>query len=159
MNDKQRLQMLLVEVGPLLDNAAIVELDDLNNWLILLDDQLQLFAEYIPDQRRLYLSADVGDPPEEKRLEIYSMLLQFNLQWQESSGLRFAIDSPGGTVVQVFDVALDSLDATQLQSAIAGFLEMLIAWRKVVTTLEAEPSPETPDEHVPAQPPDAMLWA
>lgn len=151
-------ELILTEVGKLLDDAAIIELKELNGWLIVLDEQLQLFAEYLADQQLLYLSADVGDPPAERRLEVYEMLLQINLDWHESGGVRFGIDSPGGTVVQVVDIDLENLGATQLRSIIAGFLEMLVAWRRVVTAADAEPSvPEPLEDHMPMLPPDGTL--
>jgi hypothetical protein len=40
-----------------------------------------------------------------------------------------ALESPGGTIVQLFDTSVGDLDLTGLRNVVAGFVELARHWR------------------------------
>ena len=49
--------------------------------------------------------------------------------WPETGGIRMALESPGGTIVQLFETGVGDLDLTGLRNVVAGFVELARHWR------------------------------
>ena len=124
---------LMAQVGALMDLMSVVEAEDGAAWILAVDETLAVLAEYDMDSRKLILSAETAVAPEERRAEVYEMLLLFNAQWRDTGGVRMVLEVPGEPVVQVADIAADGLDLVGLQTALGNFIAKAAAWRTLVS--------------------------
>jgi len=132
MANMEQMHDLMIEIGPLMELAEVVEFDNGAAWSLAIDDDVAVLAEYDPEQGRLHLTGEVGAPPAERRTATYETLLLFNGHWQETGGVRMALDEPGGLVLQVVDITADGLNAAALQMIVGNFVEKLLVWRTVI---------------------------
>lgn len=128
----EQLRALLTELGPVLDLAEIYQKADANTWTLAAQDGTILFLELVPEDDRLWLSAEAGAPRDEDRARLYSLMLQYNAQWQTTGGARLALDAPDGAVVLACDVPASGLDLPRLCAAVGNFRDMLDGWRAIV---------------------------
>lgn len=142
MPDRAQVHALMTEIGPALELAEVTEIEGDNRWILVIRDGTVLFVDYDPEDQRLWLSADVGAPPPGDRLRLYELMLLYNAQWQQTGGVRLALDGPEGDVVQAYDLPLAGLDLHHLQQVVRNFGDMLEAWRKIVSTGAAAPRAE-----------------
>jgi hypothetical protein len=132
MADKAQLQTLMTEIGPALQLAEVTAFETANLWTLVLDEHRVLFVDYDPDDGRVWISAEVGTPPPGGRAQLYERLLQYNGQWQQTGGVRLALDGPDGDVVLAYDLPLEGLDLARLRLVIQGLVDKLDAWREIV---------------------------
>ena len=124
---------LMGQVGSLMDLMSVAEAEDGAAWILAVDETLALLAEYDADGRKLILSAETAVVPEERRVEVYEMLLLFNAQWRDTGGIRMVLEAPGEPVVQMADLAADGLDLVGLQTVLENFIAKALAWQKLVS--------------------------
>lgn len=134
MPDKAHIHALMTEIGPSLELAEVTEFDQDNLWVLVLRDDVVLFVDYVPEDQRLWLSAEVGVPSPADRFHLYELMLQYNARWQETGGVRLVLDGPEGGVVQAYDMPTVGLGLHHLQNVIRNFSDMLEGWRKIVAT-------------------------
>ena len=134
MDNFQHIHTIMSELGPLLELAEITEFTEEATWMLIVDEDTVLIADYDSAATRLYLSADVATPPDDKRTAIYEMLLQYNLSFRETGGMRMSLDGPGGMVVQSCDLWTHHLDLDVLQTVVVNFIEKLHIWREQVSS-------------------------
>ena len=70
--------------------------------------------------------------PQDQQLQLYDFLLQFNLAWANSGGVRMALDGTDGNVMQLHDVVLHRLDHDSLKDALTAFTATARAMRVAV---------------------------
>jgi hypothetical protein len=134
MPDKAHVHALMTEIGPALELAEVTEFEQDNLWTLVLRDGVVLFVDYEPEDQRLWLSADVCVPLPGDHLRLYELMLQYNARWQQTGGVRLALDGPEGSVVQAYDLPVAGLDLHRLQNVIRNFRDTLAGWRKIVAT-------------------------
>jgi hypothetical protein len=122
---------LFVEIGPLHELDQVSAFDDGESWAVVVAGQV-ITLELDALRNRLVLSAEVGQPPAGGLARVYEALLQYNLLWRDTSGVRMALDGPGGQVVQMYDLATDGLDASRLGLVVKDFAAVLAGWRELV---------------------------
>jgi hypothetical protein len=83
----------------------------------------------VETDERIMLSIELGRPPDASRQRIYELLLLYNHGWAETGGVRMALDSPGGTIVQLFETGAADLDLIGLRNVVTGFVELARHWR------------------------------
>lgn len=132
MDSFEHIRTMMSELGPMLKLAEVTEFSEEATWLLIVNEDTTLVADYDADEDRLYLSADVAAPPAEQRLEIYETLLQYNLGFRETGGMRMSLDGPGGTVVQSCDLLAHGLELDTLLTVVTNFTEKLFLWREQV---------------------------
>jgi hypothetical protein len=130
MPHSEHLNVLFDEIGPLLDASGIVQAGD-DTWLVVLDDarQTEVVLDLDQAQGKLTLSMDVAQVQSERRLQTYETLLMVNYLWAETGGVRFALDGPGGQLVQLFDLFVEALDAPRLMDVIVNFAASGNQWQ------------------------------
>ena len=129
----EAISELMSQVGPLTDMMSVVETEDGAAWILAVDETLAVLAEYDADSRKLILSAETAIAPEERRVEVYEMLLLFNAQWRDTGGVRMVLEAPGEPVLQMVDIAADGLDLVGLQTVLGNFIAKAVAWRELVS--------------------------
>ena len=144
MSERDQIRLLMAEIGPMLDLAEVYESADGNSWTLTNQDGGQIFVEFMPDDDRLWLSADVGTPRAEDCTRLYSLLLQYNARWRETGGVRLVLDAPEGTVVQAYDMPAAQLDVPKFVTVFANFATVLGGWRNIVSDAGSAPQVSDP---------------
>lgn len=142
MPDRAHVHALMSEIGPALELAEVEEFERQDLWVLTARDGVVLFVEYQADDGRLWLSAEVCEPPGE-RLALYGLLLLYNARWKETGGVRLALDGPDGSVVQAYDMPVAGLDLHRLTTAIRNFRDTLDGWRTIVAAGGRGKKPES----------------
>ena len=141
-HDRAPLHLMMEEIGPLLDLAAVAELEGGLAWELAVDEETVVGAEYDEEEDRLVLSAAIAQPPEEERLALYELFLVYNGQWDLTGGLRMSLEAPGGAVVQSLELALSEIDLARLATILQNFLDIRKGWLEIL----AEAGDHEPDE-------------
>lgn len=125
-------QLLVQELGPQTPEIDAVMQQDDTNWVLMLDDESAVSIEWAGNPSRLVLSANLGRPHEGSELSIYETLLSYNLLWQDTGGVRMAIDGPQGEVMLIYDLFDDHLTVTELQTVVLNLCSIANIWRDYV---------------------------
>ena len=133
MQTAERVRQVLTEVGPLLELEAVTEGEDSTTWLLAIDEQTVVFVELDEANDRLMLSTPLGEPPEARRAELLETLLAYNSLWTQTGGVRMALDAPGGSVAQMFELAVGDLDASRFAAIFVQFVDISAGWRAVIS--------------------------
>lgn len=156
MANTEYLQELMGKVGPLIDGIELIEQEGEDHWLIFFGE-MSLHIDNDPEGRKLVFWTDLGEPTEENRHDVYDALLAYNALWTETGGVRMAIDQPGGSVLQVFDLFTLDLDVSTLVTVVENLLEKAEYWKGLISESQVfadqplgESPPEEPDSMGPA---------
>ena len=117
------ISAMLAELGPELDFAAVSMFPGFQSWVIEadIDGDDAITLDYDEPSGKLYMRATLCPAPKEQQLHLYNFLLQVNLAWSDSGGVRMALDGTDGNVVQLSDVVLHRLDYDTLKTALTQF--------------------------------------
>ena len=129
MSDSESIRRVMEEVGPRDDEIfAVLQTGD-KSWAVRFE-HVDIEIELDADSERLMLSAEIGVPPEERRLSVYETLLIYNLLWSDTGGVRMALTEAGGSIVQMVDLHC-SVVTTELIAIVTHNLnERSLAWRE-----------------------------
>lgn len=125
-------QMLLQELGPVTPEIDAVMQQDESCWLLVLEDESSITVEWTGNPDRLVLSTALGRPSENAQLSVYETLLSYNLLWQDTGGVRMAIDGPNGDVILIYDLFDDHLLVADLQTVVLNLVSIASIWRDYV---------------------------
>lgn len=128
----EQIEILMAQVGPLLDPLAIDAFVEDRVWGIALEEDQLVFVKFNEKKNCLVFSIDLGQPPAGDRSLLYEILLQINFHWDATGGVRMGVNAPDGEVVQAFEIGADELDAARLSETLSSFAEVAVAWREVV---------------------------
>ena len=143
----EQIQHLMREIGPLVDAIDAIEQVGEQNWAIGFDEATWLTVDYNEQTDKLTLAIDCGPSPEQNRIKLYETLLTYNYLWEETGGLRMALDEPGGRVVLIFDVAVHGLDSATFATVVENMVTKSRLWQQSIQGVGSEsdpPSSETP---------------
>lgn len=155
MSSQDHLHTLMTEVGPRLNLLELTEFEDDASWRLLFDEQTLVMAEYVADEDRLVLSANIATPDANTpsdRLRIYEQLLQYNYHWELTGSVRMALEGPGGELVQLADLRVSGLDLETLTTALSGFQDKVQGWREALAATASRQAPDQPDNEPPVPP-------
>ena len=124
---------MIAELAALLDLDSVVEEEGRAAWLLRIDETHDLVVEYELDQDQLHFSAEVASVPLDRKEKVYEWLLLYNGCWQETGGMRMALEGPEGPVIQAATVAVSGLDLTTLHLVVSNFFEKLLVWEALLT--------------------------
>lgn len=125
-------QMIVQELGPQTTEIDAVLQQDESNWVLMLEDESAIIIEWASNPSRLVLSANLGRPGEGSQLPVYETLLSYNLLWQDTGGVRMAIDGPQGEVMLIYDLFDDHLTVADLQTVVLNLASIAGIWRDYV---------------------------
>ena len=128
-----RVDALMREIGPLLGLDQVTLYDSGREWALVVDERTVVYADYIEAGERLMLSIELGRPPEASRQRVYELLLLYNHAWPDTGGVRMALESEGGPIVQLFETDTADLDVSGLRNLLGGFIELARHWRGGIT--------------------------
>jgi hypothetical protein len=133
------LRETLAELGPLLGLAEVVEFATHNLWTLAFDDGDVVEVELDDVHQRVVFCMDVCDLPGEDLARHARTLLQANLLWRQTGGVRFALAEP--TVVQMFELPLDRADLSTLATALRNLHVNARLWRAILTAVPTAAAP------------------
>ena len=128
----EQLESLMTRLGPVLDPLGIVAFPDTKAWGLAIDEDTSILIDLSVDESKLVLSCELGVPPGGDRAALYELLLRHNYHWDQTGGVRLALDSPEGGIVQLADLAADGLDVPQLAGVVRVFADSARAWREII---------------------------
>lgn len=141
----ERVDAWMREIGPLLDLEQVTLYDSGREWALIVDEATVVYADYITDGERLMLSIELGRPPESSRHRVYELLLLYNHAWPDTGGVRMALESEGGSVVQLFETPTADLDPIGLRNLVGSFVELARHWRDGIARGSGDGLPPTDD--------------
>ena len=133
MSDIERFQVVMKELGPVLEPQMISQNSD-THWSIFYDDETFIELEYDPEGEKISLYSELGTPDNDKQLSTFKACLLYNFLWKDTGGVMLALDAPDGNIVLVYHMLVSEIDLPLLCSVIRNFAEKATVWRE---TLEA----------------------
>ena len=137
MSDLQNLDDLLTAVAELagLDEVIRVQEDQIV-WLLGIDDQDTVLAQWQQATRRMMFTLEIGPLPDRHCEHWLKEVLSYNLLWQQTGGARIGLLPPDNRLQLLFDVHAEQLGASQIVSVLDNLIQVANAWRN---TLNADP--------------------
>ena len=143
----EQIQHLMREIGPLVEEIETIEQHGEQSWAVGFDDETWLTVDYAPQTDKVTLAIDCGATAEQSRLKLYETLLTYNYLWEETGGVRMALDSPGGRVVLLLDLPIHGLAAGTFATVIKNVVEKARSWRKSIEGIGNEVDASTSQPH------------
>ena len=125
--------VLMAELGPAADLVAVAEYPGDGGWGLMVDDETIVDVELDPANAVLVLSADVCVLPEVRADHWCRLMLNFNDQWLDTGGFRLALSAANNVVSQSLILPAAGLEPALLRQRLARFVEVLGAWREMLT--------------------------
>ena len=132
MANSERISGLMAELGPILELRGILEVNDMDRWVLDLDGEHAVVVEYRPSDDRLFFTGEIGIPVPEVRTVIYELLLAYNAMWRDTGGIRMAVNGEDGAVVQIADMAATDLDVPALGTVVENFIGKMVEWTDII---------------------------
>lgn len=118
----------MVEIGPLLQLAEVVEFPEQHLWTLVTDDGAVVELELDDEQQRVVLATDVCELSPEDVTRHCQTLLHVNLLWRQTGGVRFALAET--TVVEMLELPLAMADLPTLATAVTNLCASAQEWRQ-----------------------------
>lgn len=133
---RETARLLLQEVAALTPQITSLDKGEDDAWLLSFDDKPEILVEWADQPERLVLSACLGRATEPQRLAVYETLLSYNLLWQDTGGVRMALDGPEGEVFLIYDLFDDQVSVVDLQGVLLNLANIAGIWGEYVTRAE-----------------------
>jgi hypothetical protein len=137
MAEAGQFAILMAEIGPVLELGEVRALTGAGPWQLVDLDRNALVVELMPEDDRVWISAEAGLPRAGFRPRLYELMLQYNARWRETGGTRVVLDGPEGAVVVACDIPASGLDVSRLSTVIRNFRSVLDGWRRIVDSQSA----------------------
>jgi hypothetical protein len=139
MASSEQVGSIIESVGPRDHNLeGIVQRDD-GEYVVHYDD-LEVTLEFEADTDRLVISAELGDAPRDKRLAVYTTLLNYSLLWRDTGGVHMALTADG-IVVQTLTLSGSEITVDLLDTVLRNFAAKARLMRTYVATGGGNESP------------------
>ncbi len=133
MSESQNLDELLIEVAKLAELDEVIRVqEDRTAWLLGLDDEETVLAEWQEATRRMLFMLEIGPLPDQGRERWLREVLYYNLLWQQTGGARIALLPPEDRLQLLLDVPAEQLGATQIVNVLDNLRQITQAWRETL---------------------------
>jgi hypothetical protein len=132
MFQKERIEQLMADVGPMADLCAVEYYPSESVWHIAVDEETAVYADLAPSRGVMVLSAEVGKPAAGDLKPLYELFLRYAHVWDANDGLRMSLDAPDGDIWLSFDCAAQDMTAAELGRTLTAFAGKVKAWREIV---------------------------
>ena len=142
MASLEQIQLLIEELGPATEEVVEVQQSAETSWDIFIDETESIGIDIMEGQDKLMLSSELGRPPDELQAATWQWMLVYNFAWQNTGGIKLALEAAGGNVVMMFELNSATLDLPTLQSALINFAvkARLLRVAIVAGTVREEPA-------------------
>ncbi len=144
----EEINTMLAKIGERLDVLEIATFEETQSWMIAIDEETEdsLSLDYDERTGKLFIVANIGAPPDDKRLETFEYLLAYNLAWFETDGVRMALDRDEGEILQIHDVTMHDLSADRLGTVLENFLVLMRTMKGLIAQgVGEDDKPQPPD--------------
>jgi Tir chaperone protein (CesT) family len=132
MTDLAQVQGLFEEIGPELDVLGVIQMGQ-DQWVLVYEEQLIVEINHDGDRKCLTIGVELGEPDPERQLETCQSMLTYSGMGDRTGGIRIALDSPFGCLIQLLDLFTEELDRVMLITVLGNFVETARSWRGVLT--------------------------
>jgi hypothetical protein len=127
MASRDEVRALLQELGPSTEDiAAIVQVDEAE-WAVAYDEETIVSVD-VDEDGTVLLQIEIGQPSEDRRLEVYAGLLSYNMLLRETGGVTMALAGEDGPLVQLLTLPLAGLSVADLRTVLANFADKARVW-------------------------------
>ena len=133
MTSLEQTRKLLEEIGPQLNVQGILEVAE-DQWALVYEEQLIVEISHEADRKCLTFGVELGEPEPEQQLETYQSMLAYSALGDRTGGVRIALESPYGCLVQILDLFTEDLDGVTLATAIDNFVDTARTWRELLAS-------------------------
>jgi len=129
--EKEQLNIILTELGERFQLMEVTAFNEDNLWTLALNENTVIFLDLDESRDRVVFSADVGFASEESRNDLYSLVLQYNYQWRQTGGARFAIDQEH-CLTLLYDISTDTIEISHIATVLQNYIELIMSWRHII---------------------------
>ncbi|WP_100915626.1 type III secretion system chaperone [Pseudoalteromonas spongiae] len=138
MENLEKLNELITELGPLLTPDSIIQLAP-NQWQINVPGT-QLCMQYVADSDSATLYSELTPINEDERLAMYQAMLCYNAQFAKTGGVTLGLIEPDGNGLMMLELPLANLTLQHLISIILRFVEKQQSWTLLLSEKLQTPS-------------------
>ena len=113
--------------------AAVLRIAD-DGWVVTYNDDLDIEFEFNEETNRLVLSADLGEPSDDRRLAVYETLMMYSTMWRDTGGISMGLIGPQGSMAMMADLTAGETTADVLAGVLTNFADKARLWRGFVET-------------------------
>jgi len=143
----EQIQQLIEEIGPELNVQGVLQIAE-DHWALVYDEQTIVEITHAAERKCLTLRVELGDADPENQLDTYRSMLAYSARSEETGGIRIALDSPYGSLVQILDLFTEELEGFTLITVLANFVETARTWQALLAAggISPETAVAIPDE-------------
>jgi hypothetical protein len=132
MAERDRIRALIEGLGPNDHEIAAIAQNGDAEWAVAYHGDPIVVLDLVESRAELVLSAAVGRPAPERRLEVYESMLTYNLLWPATGGIKMGLGAADGDLVQMVELSTVGLDRERLRAVLRDFVEKARIWRRVI---------------------------
>ena len=134
MTSLELAQTAMKEIGPLTSEIDVIAQNGDSTWAVRFDDDSIVTVEWVQSPSRWVLSAVLGRPVKERKIEIYEALLSYDSLANEAGGMRCqrATLVEQDTVVLIHELNAQQLTLAELRDALLDFTDAAGDWRSFI---------------------------
>jgi hypothetical protein len=125
---------LFAELGPstpCIDGVTFF--DETHAWAVSLDgDEVALLIEWVGEPASLAFTTTLGQPSPDDRAQVLAALLEYNMFWHDSGGIRTGLSGDSGELLLMREAPAHGLTLDGLRGILLGFAAAARAWRRYV---------------------------
>ena len=106
--------------------------DEDNGCRIIIDGQLPLDIDSVPETGALFLHAPLCDIPTKPSVEFFRTFLEASLFGSQTLGANFGIDSDTNEIILFREMSLGATSPEQLENEMTDFIATLDTWKERV---------------------------
>ncbi len=131
--EKEQIDTLMNEIGPLVDAAGLSYSDDAPIWELQFEDRPPCYLQASEREDQYILSGEVAEPPVQGREALFQTMLIYNDQGGTTGGARLALDGDeDGWVTLAIDLHVSELSPEKFSNLVSSYLDLRSHWRRVV---------------------------
>lgn len=138
MRDVQELHDIFAAVGKRLDVGEVVAFEDRSYWRIRVTEEMGISVFAHDEGRRLMFESLVLQMRPEDVSRFFQLMLQFNYLWDETGGVRFAIEPTENLIVLQYELPTDQADEDTVATVLNNLDTLTMRWRNIIETTPVE---------------------
>ncbi len=127
------LNDMLAAIGDANPEIAVILLVEPGHWAVGYQDDTTVEVECVEGSNRLTLTCGLGIPKLSDIDRIRHTMLNYNLMWRESGGMRMGLSGPGDEAYLIGDVYLPETSEASLDQALYNMAQLGRIWSRFVT--------------------------
>lgn len=133
MDITSALEQMLLAIGAANDNIVAILQVEPGHWAVGYLDDTTIEVECQEGSNRLTLYTGIGTPNPGDLDRIRHTMLNYNLLWRETGGMRMGLSGPGDAAYLIGDVYLPETSEASLDQALFNMAQLGRIWTRFVT--------------------------